>query len=181
MTAYILLADGFEEIEAVAPGDILRRGGVDVKYASVSGAPATGARGITLLPDTAVAGIMPKADDYIVVPGGLRGVENLETSTEVSELLLLASKAGAVLCAICAGPRALAKLGLLTGRDITCYPGMESEMVGAVCHPDAGVVTDGDRITGRAPGAAIDFSLALLENIKGKKTAADVKAALVYD
>lgn len=180
MKVYILLAEGFEEIEAVAPGDILRRGGVEVEYASASGEPVKGARGISIVPDTTINKITADPGDYIIIPGGLRGVENLESDAEVSALLPAAAKNGVTLCAICAGPRVLSRLDLLNGKNITCYPGMEPQMTGAICHPEKSVVTDGDRITGRAAGAAIDFGLAILKEIMGEKAASSVCGGLVY-
>ena len=180
MTVYILLGEGFEEIEAIAPGDILRRGGVRVVYAALEGSGVTGAHGITLVADTVLSAVTIKRGDYVIIPGGLGGVQSLEASQEAAAFLLTASQCGATLCAICAGPRVLARLGLLTGRDVTCYPGLEREMTGAHCHEDAAVMVDGDRITGRGPGTAMEFGLVILEEIKGRRTAEQVRKGMVY-
>ena len=178
---YILLGNGFEEIEAIAPGDILRRGGVPLQYLGVGGGEVSGAHGIRICADAELDGNMTVCkEDVFVIPGGMGGVESLEASEAASGVLLRASEAGAQLAAICAGPRVLAKLGLLAGRRITCYPGCESMMKGAL--PDTGnsVFLDGV-LTGRAPGSAIDFGLALLELLRGKEAAESVRSDLRYD
>ena len=159
MTAYILLGDGFEEIEAIAPGDILRRGGVDVKYVGVGGAIISGGHDIKIMTDIPIEEVSPASGDFFIVPGGMGGVESLEASAQVANLLRNAAHSGASLAAICAGPRVLAKLGLLDGKIITCYPGMESDMTGAAKVTDEKIVVDGSLITGQTAGTAIDFAL----------------------
>lgn len=178
---YILLGKGFEEIEAVSPGDILRRGGVDVRYLGVGGQTVVGAHGIPVTADAALCPDMAlSGGDVFVVPGGLGGVESIEADADAMAVLGRARDAGALLAAICAGPRVLAKMGVLDGRRITCYPGCESWMTGA--QPDCSRSTCMDGVlTGRAPGSAIDFGLALLAQIAGKATAKRVRAELVYD
>lgn len=178
---YILLGTGFEEMEAVAPGDILRRGGVEVCYLGVGAQVIRGSHGISLTADSKLCPKMPiSSGDLFVIPGGLGGVDSIENSTDAMQLLSRARDEGASLAAICAGPRVLAKLGVLTGRKITCYPGCESWMTGAQVDCSRSVCSDGI-LTGRAPGSAMDFGLALLEQLRGKKAAEDVRAALVYE
>lgn len=178
---YILLGEGFEEIEAIAPCDILRRGGVETRLAAVGeGKAVSGAHGIVLAADVSVSDIDPQKDDMLVIPGGMGGVNSIKADGSAMALLQKAAEAGALLSAICAGPSVLAALGLLDGRRITCYPGTEALMSSAVCETDKAVVLDGTLTTGRAPGSAIDFGLALLSRIRGAEAAESVKKALVY-
>ncbi|MDR1131466.1 MAG: DJ-1/PfpI family protein [Oscillospiraceae bacterium] len=178
---YIILGEGFEEIEAVAPCDILRRGGVEVRLAAVGGGKAVkGAHGIALAADISAADIVPAKGDMLIIPGGMDGVRTIKADEDARQLIGRAAREGARLSAICAGPAVLAALGLTRGRHITCYPGTEGLMDGAVCQTDSAVVSDGELTTGRAPGAAIDFGLALLARLKGGAAADEVKKDLVY-
>lgn len=178
---YILLGKGFEEIEAVSPGDILRRGGLSVCYLGVGGREIPGAHGIPVVADQVLDANMPICkEDVFVVPGGLGGVESIEGSQQAMTLLSRARDAGAFLASICAGPRVLANLGALDGKHITCYPGCEEWMTGAKVDTADSTCYDGV-LTGRAPGSAIDFGLALLEQLAGADTAAEIRSELVYD
>lgn len=177
---YVILGKGFEEVEAVAPVDILRRGGVEVKYAGINGMTVEGAHGIEVKADMRIEDVSAVEGDVVVVPGGLGGVETIESSTEAQRVITSARAKGCRIAAICAGPRVYAGLGLLGERNITCYPGMEAQMTGSVWKGGS-VCVDGDLLTGRAPGSAIDFGLALLEWIAGNEKAGKVRAELVYD
>lgn len=178
---YIILGQGFEEIEAVAPGDILRRGGVKVCYAAVGSALAVlGSTGISVTADTLVRDIRPTAGDTIVIPGGMGGVDAIKHDETAMAMIARAAKDGAELAAICAGPSVLAKLDLLDGRNITCYPGCEKLMGRAVCHCEKATEQDGTLITGRAPGAALDFGYALLAHLRGTRTADAVRESMHY-
>lgn len=177
---YIILGEGFEEIEAVSPCDILRRGGAKVCFAAVGGDRAvTGAHGIVITAEKLVSEISPSVGDRIVIPGGMGGVNSIKGSPETMELIAASAKRGAMLSAICAGPSVLAELGLLEGKRITCYPGCEDMMGGAVCDASKPVWADGSLITGRSPGTAIDFGLALLEAEAGHPAAKNVREGLV--
>jgi len=177
---YILLGKGFEETEAIAPGDVLRRGGVAVTYLGIGTQQVTGGHGITVCADALLDKNMPvKSEDVFVIPGGLGGVESIENSRDAMVLLERAKTAGAFLTAICAGPRVLAKLGVLEGRSITCYPGCEEWMTGARVDCSRSTAFDGV-LTGRAPGSAIDFGLALLAQLRGKEAAKAVADGMVY-
>lgn len=177
---YIILGEGFEEIEAVAPCDILRRGGVSVSFAAVGEQKAvTGSRGISLLADILASEIVPSADDTFVIPGGMGGVTSIKSNMAAMKLIATAAKSGASLAAICAGPSVLAQLGLLKGRHITCYPGCEDMMDGAICDASSPTLVDGTLITGRAAGSAIEFGLKLLSNLKGEETADRTRKMLV--
>lgn len=178
---YIILGEGFEEIEAVVPCDILRRGGVDTKFAAVGASKSvTGGRGISVLADILTTEIVPTVDDAFVIPGGMGGVNSIKADTKTMKLIESAANSGAFLAAICAGPSVLAKLGLIEGKHITCYLGCENLMGKAHCDTKKPIATDKGLITGRAAGSAIDFGLALLSHFKGEKTAEKVRTDLVY-
>ena len=182
---YMLLGTGFEETEAIAPADILRRGGVEVKLVGIGGSTVTGGHGISVCCDTTVERVGLADGDMVVVPGGLGGVASVEGSGAAMELLHQAAADETMyVAAICAAPTLLARAGIIgPGDDAVCYPGMESEMTeaGVCAHEDASVIMDGRLITGRAPGSAIDFGLALLEVLKGADAAGQVRADMHYD
>ena len=178
---YIILGKGFEEIEAIAPCDILRRGGVPVSFAGVeSGKIVEGAHGISVATDIAVSDISPAKEDCFVIPGGMGGVNSIKADKTAMSLIKKAADIGCNLAAICAGPSVLASLGILEGRHITCYPGCEDMMGGAVCKTTHPSFADGNLITGRAPAAALDFGLALLAHLAGGDITEEVRRSLVY-
>lgn len=178
---YIILGKGFEEIEAVAPMDILRRGGVDVAYAGVDSTEVKGAHDICIRCDTLVRDIDPENTDMLIIPGGLGGVESIEASRETMSLVKKIYEKGRPLAAICAGPRILASLKILDGVKAVCYPGMEKQMGGAVVDNSKKAVTDGRIITGRGPGAALDFGLEILKYLKGSDAAKKIASDMTYD
>ena len=178
---FIILGAGFEEVEAITPYDVLSRGGVSVCFVSASNEKlVAGAHGLSIQADFIASDVHPAGRDAVVVPGGMGGVKSISASASACELIRSIDSENGIVAAICAGPSVLAGLGLIEGRNITCYPGCEHMMHGARCHSDRAVVTDGRIITGRAPGAAMDFSLALLETIAGEDSAAGVRRDLVY-
>lgn len=178
---YIFLGRGFEEIEAVAPYDILKRGAVPVKYAAVgNNIDVEGGHGIRVTADLFVGDIKPSKDDLFVIPGGMGGVDSIKSDKAAMALLGSAAKLGSGLAAICAGPSVLASLGLLDGRQITCYPGCEDMMGKAKCRTEFSIMNDAGLITGRAPGSAIDFGLALLERTVGAAVSEKARKSLVY-
>lgn len=174
---YLFLANGFEEVEALAPLDILRRAGVEVTTVGVGGDMIRGAHGITVqadMPDTLFADAAP---DMIVLPGGMPGSKNLDESRIVDMALKAAARRGAYLAAICAAPMVLGHRGLLAGKRATCYPGFESELTGATVATEK-VVTDGKIITAAGMGVAIEFGLALVAALKGREVAEGIRAAI---
>lgn len=173
---YILLADGFEEAEALVPADLLRRAGVQVALVGVTGEVVTGAHGIAVVSDLTVEQAQPEGMELLVVPGGLPGVTNVAASEKAMELVKAAAQADdCYLAAICAAPSiVLGPVGILNGCKATCYPGMEAGMEGADAQKGYSVVVDGDIITGEGPGAAFDFGLTLVEVLKGAETAKQV-------
>ncbi len=178
---YILLAEGFEETEAVAPYDMLKRAGVETYFAGVGGDLIKSSHGVMIKCETTVEAIDPENADMIVCPGGLVGVDNLLKSEEAMNAVKKAYEAGKIAAAICAGPTVLADLGILQGKNAVCYPGMESRMTGGVMSQEFSTVRDGNVITGRGPGAAIDFGLRLVEELCGKEKADEVCAAIHYE
>ena len=176
---YVFLAEGFEEMEAVTPIDLLRRAGVDAKLVSVTGNRAvTGAHGVTYLADLLFEEIEEDAD-MLVLPGGLPGTTNLQAHEGLTRLLLKQHEAHKWVAAICAAPTILASLHITDGRRATCYPGLEDQMDAAKMIP-CGAVQDGNVITGRAAGSADEFGLACLRALKGEDMARQVAADIVY-
>ncbi|MDR2619144.1 MAG: DJ-1/PfpI family protein [Treponema sp.] len=175
--ALVLLADGFEEVEAVTPIDYLRRAGVEALTAAVGKSPVVkGAHGIPVTADVLLASLVkqkklsPEAWDAVVLPGGMPGAANLAASGETGAFLQAMAAAGRLVCAICASPAVvLSPLGLLSGKKFTCYPGME-EKVTAKDSPGAAwkeekVVIDGNIITSRGAGTAGAFAAAVIAKL----------------
>ncbi len=178
---YILLADGFEEVEAVTPIDALRRAGVEVSLVGVTGMTVAGSHGISVKADADIRDISPETCEAIIVPGGLRGVQNIKASDKALEAIKQAHGAGKYVCAICAGPTVLAGLGITDGKRAVCYPGMEDEMGGATMVPGASAIVDGNVITGRSAGTAWDFAFAILSALRGEEAAKKVSGGVHYD
>lgn len=176
---YLFLANGFEEIEALYVLDLLRRAGVETLSVGVSGKIAMGSHKIPVTCDITTSELPFTADfDMIILPGGLPGSTNLDSDESVDRYIDLASKNGKLICAICAAPFILGKRGLLDGKDATCFPGFESQLTGAKIK-DAGVVRDGNIITGRAMGSAHEFALAIIEALLGKDASEKMKKAII--
>ncbi|MBO5907878.1 MAG: DJ-1/PfpI family protein [Clostridia bacterium] len=158
----ILLADGFEEIEALTPLDVLRRAGLDVKTVGISGKFVEGSHGIRVECDLSESEALNITPELLILPGGMPGATNLDASTTTDRLIKTTLNSGGRLAAICAAPLVLGRRGLLKGRRAVCYPGFEGELACAtVC--DAPVVTDGCITTAKGMGAALDFALELVE------------------
>lgn len=168
---YILLADGFEEAEAIVPADLLRRAGAEVALTGVTGPVVTGAHGIAVTCDLELAQVKQSEMELLMLPGGLGGVQNIGASSAAMALIQSAAESGRYVAAICAAPSLLGKLGLLDGRKAVCYPGMEETMGSADARKGQSVVADGRFITGEGPGAAFDFGLKLVETLKGAAAA----------
>lgn len=177
---YIILGTGFEEIEAIAPCDILRRGGVEVRFAGIGGRDITGGNGITVRADCTVEEMDLENLELIMLPGGMGGVRSILGSETALNAVRRAWKDGKFVTAICAAPTILAQLGVTDGKKATVYPGMEDQMGSAVMQ-DANAAADGKVLTGRAPGAALDFGYLLLEQLRGAETAARVRSGMVYN
>lgn len=173
----LFLADGFEEIEALTPLDLLRRAGVEVVTVGLGGREITGSHGITVMADTDT---LPTGNiDMVILPGGMPGAANLDTSAMVAKALARTHEAGGYLAAICAAPMVLGHKGYLAGKRAVCFPGFEDELAGAIVVPDAFVVRDGNIITAKGMGAALDFGLALVTALKNEQVAKELRAAVM--
>ncbi len=174
---YLFLADGFEECEALAPLDILRRGGVEVKTVGVDGIYIKGAHNITVKSDIHPYDIYYKDIEAVILPGGMPGTANLESNETVKKAVEYASNNDKLICAICAAPEILGGMGLLKGKKATCFPSFEKYLIGAQLVNDF-VVRDGNIITAKGAGVAYDFGFEILAALKDKKTAAALKAQM---
>lgn len=178
---FLLLAEGFEEVEAVATLDVLRRAGVDVMTAGVTGKTVTGSHGMPVTADLLVEDIVPgPALDGVILPGGMPGTKNLEASGPVKALLKYCADHDRLLAAICAAPSVLGHEGYLSGRRATCFPGWEPELTGAVCTGEP-VTEDGNIITGKGAGAAHLFGEAIAARFTDPDTAHDVLLGMQYN
>ncbi len=176
---YVFLADGFEEVEALAPVDILRRGGVEVKTVGVTSKTVCGSHGIPVVCDTETGEIDFSDAKGIILPGGMPGTLNLEKSETVNAAIDFAATRGKLIGAICAAPSILGKKGLLEGRNATCFDGFEKYLYGAKLS-SLPAVRDGQFITARGAGAALDFGFLLLAAIKDENTAQELRRGMKY-
>jgi 4-methyl-5(b-hydroxyethyl)-thiazole monophosphate biosynthesis len=177
-TALVLFAEGSEELEAVTIVNILRRGGVTVSLAGLTGGALRGSRGITLQPDTTLGAALEQEFDMIVLPGGQPGTNNLKADPRVLQLLQKMSVQEKYVAAVCAAPSVLATAGLLEGKRATSFPNALNTFPNVNLQA-AAVVEDGKLITSRGPGTAMDFALTLLERLVGADKRAEVEAGLV--
>ena len=180
---YMFLANGFEEVEALAPLDLLRRAGCDVTTVGVGGGDTViGAHGIAVgadIPDTMFRDSKP---EMIILPGGMPGTRHLDESRTVDAALRSAINTGAYIGAICAAPMVLGKRGYLKGKAAVCFPGFEEYLDGAILQlKGVKVITDGKIITAVGMGVAIDFGLELVEALKGKDVANALRSAILAD
>ena len=179
-TVYIFLAEGFEEMEAVTPLDLLRRVGVNAKFVSTGPTlQVKGAHNILYTADLLFDEAALAMADGIVLPGGMPGTLNLLAHQGLCGLIQNYNNAQKPVCAICAAPLILGELQLLVGKTATIYPGMENKLIGATPSKNQ-VCVDGNIITSRGPGTAIPFSLKLAEIFAGKEAAKKLKADIVY-
>lgn len=179
-TSYIFLAAGFEEIEALTVVDVMRRAGMDVKTVSITADHrVTGAHGITVTADI----LYDKTDfitpEWLIIPGGMPGAENLSKFAPLNTLLINQAHAGKI-AAICAAPAVvLAPLGILDGKEATCYPGFEDRMPNAV-RRDAPVIALDRIITANGPSSALRFALAIVANSMGESVAQEVGSGMLF-
>ena len=179
--AYILLADGFEEVEGLTAVDLMRRAGIEVVMASIKDdVNITGARGIKVIADTTIDEIDADAD-MLILPGGMPGTNYLKQSDKVKDMILRYNEAGKYLAAICAAPTVYGEMGLLRGKKATCYPGLEAGLLDAMWPGESEtVVRDGQFITSRGVGTAIDFALELITVLIDDKKAEEIAKSVVY-
>lgn len=176
---YMLLGNGFEEMEAVAPLDILRRAGIPAMTVGISEKIVRGSHDICMEADITLDQLDLTNLEMIIVPGGRDGVAAISSCTEAMDALKFAWDNGKFVAAICAGPSVLAALGIADGKNATCYPGWEPKMGSANMIPDAACVRDGKLITGTSAGCSVPFGLALVEALKGPDTAKAVAKLMV--
>lgn len=169
---YVFLAEGFEECEALAPVDILRRGGLEVKTVGVGSKTVVGSHGIPVVADITESEVLTENLQAVVLPGGLPGTLNLEKSDTVQKMLDYARANSAFICAICAAPSILGHKGFLEGKKAICFTGFEKDLYGAEI-VDMPTVKDGKIITAAGAGAAFDFGFAILAAVTGDEMAAE--------
>lgn len=176
----VFLATGFEEVEAIAPVDILRRAGLDTRTVSIEDSLVVkGAHGIPVQADMKLDQVDFAQVELMVLPGGLPGATNLDACAPLCEALKRHAAAGGAVAAICAAPLVLGHLGLLKGKRATCYPGVESELEGAHC-TGALVEVDGNTITGKGPAAAMEFGFALVELLRDQEASLPLRDGMLY-
>ena len=188
MKVYILLAEGFEEVEALTTADILIRAGIDVKLVKlpideddIKNSFACGSHNIKVIPDLVVGKDTSAEElmdgDCVILPGGMPGTRNLSANCCCITLIKAYSSTGKKVAAICAAPSVLGENGLLEGKTATCFPGNEEKLLGATVVSD-GAVIDGNIITGKSMGSAVTFGLKVTEALLGKNEAAKIEASI---
>ena len=176
---YVLLGTGFEETEAIAPIDLLRRAQIPVLTVGVDGKTVMGSHGIPVVADIEISQMDLTDLEMIVLPGGLGGVATARSSQAALDALKFAWENDKSVAAICAGPTVLADLGITDSKQATCYPGCESGMGQAELVADVACIRDGKLITGTSAGCAIAFGLELVAALKGEQTAEQIAAQIV--
>ena len=175
---YMLLGTGFEETEAIAPLDLLRRAGVEVQTVGLNGKIIYGGHGIGIETDIEIGQMDLTNLEMIILPGGLGGVASIRGCQAAMEAVRFAYENDKYTAAICAGPTVLADLGIPNGKNATCYPGCEGQM-GSANMVEAAAVTDGKLITGTSAGCAVSFGLALIAALKGQQEAERIEKQIV--
>jgi len=176
---YMLLGTGFEETEAIAPLDLLRRAGVDILTVGINGKIVYGSHKIGVEADIQLGEVDLTDLEMVILPGGLGGVASIRASKEAMDIVRFAYENDKFTAAICAGPTVLADLGITDGKNATCYPGCESGMGSANMQANAASVIDGRVITGTSAGCAVPFGLSLIEVLKGKEEAERIAKQIV--
>lgn len=177
---YVMLAPGFEEIEALAFVDILRRADIDVNTVSIDNTETvTGSHNITVVADVKLDELSDISDG-VVLPGGLPGTYNLQKNNKVTEMIKKYYESGKLVAAICAAPIVLGELDLLKNKNATCYPSFEDKLIGANVSLER-VVTDGNIITSRGAGTAHDFAFKFVELLRGADKAKELRSSMLYD
>lgn len=176
------LAEGFEELEAITIIDLLRRAGFEVISAGLDAQPVRASRDNVIIPDTSIDQVMEQQFDLIVLPGGLPGADNLRNNENVQTLIKRQHKHNKLIGAICAAPKALAAADILKGKTITCYPGALDQLdTSDITISSKNIEIDGNIVTSRGPGTAMDFALQLIEQLGGQELRQTIAAQLVRD
>lgn len=174
---YLFLADGFEEVEALTPLDILRRAEIPVCTVGIGGNYPVGAHKICVKADLVDTDVDLSDMTGVILPGGMPGTINLGNSLMVQSALEKAMEKNLPIAAICAAPSILGRAGYLNGRRATCFPGFEEDLHGAILS-DTPVITDGNIITARGAGVALEFALALTSLLKSKDKAEEIRSGI---
>lgn len=175
---YMFFAEGFEEVEAIATLDVIRRAGIDIKSVAINEKIVTGSHGIPIVCDLVSNEITADENlEGIILPGGMPGSKNLDNDAVVNNFIDFCNTNNKYLCAICAAPFILGKRGILREREATCFPGFEDELEGAIIS-DKYVCVDRNTITGRGMGSAVKFGLAIVSAVKGQAVADKLEATL---
>lgn len=177
--ALIILADGFEEIEAITPIDLMRRAGIEVIIAGIGKKEITGAHNITIACETTISEIHLQPFHAVILPGGATGTTNLLNSDQVLEIVKSNWRENSLTAAICAAPKVLDKAGILSNKSFTCYPGVESEITHGTFTNEP-VIVDGNIITARSAGNSIQFGLEIIAALLGREASNVVKEKIVY-
>ena len=176
---YVLLGTGFEEVEAIAPVDLMRRAGIQVQTVGITGKTVAGSHKIPVEADILPENMDLESMDMIVLPGGLGGVASARASQAALDALRWGWEHDRFVAAICAGPTVLADLGIPDGKKATCFPGCEGQMGKADMVPGVAALRDGKLITGTSAGCAIPFALQLIKALKGSEAADKVAKQIV--
>ena len=176
---YMLLGTGFEETEAVAPLDLLRRAGVEIATVGINGKIVYSSHKIGIEADLELGQMDLTSLEMIILPGGLGGVASIKASEAALDAVRFAWENGKYVAAICAGPTILKQLGITDGKNVTCFPSCADQMGSAHVSADAATVTDGRLITGTSAGCAIPFGLALITALKGSDAAEAIAKQIV--
>jgi 4-methyl-5(b-hydroxyethyl)-thiazole monophosphate biosynthesis len=174
----VLLANGFEEIEALTPIDVLRRAGLEVLSCGLNGKRIKGSHGIFVEADLLPEEVKLDEVTMAIFPGGMPGATNIDAHPFTDKAIDAVTKNGGRLAAICAAPLVLGRRGLLDGKRATCYPGFEGELTGAVVTGE-GVVTDGSITTAKGMGVALEFAKELVRVTVGKEKAEEISLAIM--
>ena len=177
---YVFLATGFEDIEAIAPVDIMRRAGLKVQTVSITGEQiVVSAHGVGIASDLMLSEVDFSQAEMLVLPGGLPGSTNLDACKPLTEAIKRHFESGGPIAAICAAPLVFGHLGLLKGRRATCYPGVETELKGAT-YTAAIVERDGNIITGKGPAAAFEFGYTIVDFFLGEGASQPLRQGMIY-
>lgn len=174
---YLFLADGFEMIEALSPVDMLRRASVDILTVGVTGKYVKSSSDVTVESDILLKDVRLENLEAVILPGGALGVENLENSLEVQNIINYAEENGVLLCAICAAPSVLGKKGILKNINATAYPSFQKYLYEAKLSEDY-VVTDKNIITARGAGVSVDFALEIVKQLRGESVSESIRDAI---
>ena len=178
---FVALADGFEEVEAMAPIDVLRRAGFDLVTVGITGQTVKSSRNVVVIPDKQWNDVAEMTPDLLVLPGGMPGSKHLGEHAGLKKMAERIAQADGYLAAICAAPAfTLATWGLLSGHRATCYPGYESQFPKDVTGVTDKVVVDRHIITSMGAGCAFDFSFALVEQFSGKTAVQKLKEQMMF-